>query len=140
MSLGKLIGMAGAVGGSSASLPLIIGGGLALSTMVTTAGVYVHSAWNNTKTELKNQGAMACIQTVNEASLKAAERETKRLSELLLSEQARNTELSNTVKGIRDESASMHRKITEGMAKSNGSCGPATVPNSVIDLVNTPLR
>lgn len=127
--------------GVKVSLPIIIGGALLSLTAVSMAVISVSNMWNSHTLEAKSAGAAECVQAVTEQSLKDAQDEAKRLSSLLAGEQERNKQLQSATDLIKKASSETHKQLARLMEEHEqiAKCKP-TVPNSVVDDINSPLN
>lgn len=138
--LKKLIGLAFGGQATAMSLPIIVGLSLAALTIISSLGVYGVHEWRAYESRLKGDGAKACVSSVNEESLKVSQQEVERLKLQLEGEQSRSQQLSNAFERIREESKLMHLKIADEMKKQTREGKPATIPNTVIDIINSEIK
>lgn len=128
--LGRLSGLSIWVAIVAAVVVLGLGfGGWALVTNV----------WSNYETRLRNEGAMACANTVRAAEHDKLKQDYARLMASLQTERERTSRLIAETQELRLASKAAHEEIARVMAEQPQQ-QVCKIPDQVIDVINRPAK
>lgn len=125
----KIFGL-GAAG--SISLPVVLGAAAAALAALGGLLWYGNHLWEEHKTALRNEGAMACVNTVRDAEHAKLKSDYEALIKQMSAERERAAAFKRETDEIRAKSAQEHQAIAAAM-KTQPSC---KLPDAVIDSIN----
>ncbi len=121
--------------GVTSTGPMLAIVGVVGSLAVGGLGLWMHSAIENYKQGLRNEGANQCIGAVKAAEVTQIKADLKESLQNLANERRRAAELDKTNEELRRGSADQHKAIDAALRTST-----ATIPDAAVDQVNAPIR